>query len=435
MRAIAFATALALSSGGAVLAESLALTDARVIDGTGTPSKSARTILVVDGMIAGVFADGSQSLPGGVTVLDIGGRSVVPGLIDGHVHLNRSRSSPRDKQPEDLEAQLAALLRSGVTSVRELAGDARLSGELARRQMQGEIKAPRIYYSAVLYGPAFLEDPRVQGSQQGMSPGTAPWSRAVTANSDIVEVVAEARSAGATGVKLYASLDASLLDTLTAEAHRQGLKAWAHSVIFPAGPSEVVAAGVDSIIHSRGLIAEGRSDIPDTFAAGVPMWISRLDFRQTDPQAPRFLRLFSDIKSRGIVFEPALFADGDPARGSTGDWRDEMRIWSCKITEAAYSAGVTISAGTDTAAVSGALQRELERLVECGLPPLDAVRAATLNNAKALGIDSDYGTVEPGKVADLLVVDGDPETDISAISNVHIVMQDGRQIVGPGSPD
>jgi imidazolonepropionase-like amidohydrolase len=74
----------------------------------------------------------------------------------------------------------------------------------------------------------------------------------------------------------------------------------------------------------------------------------------------------------------------------------------------------------------------MERLVECGLSPIEAIRAATLNNAKALGIEGAYGTVESGKAADLLIVDGDPATDISSVSNVHMVVQGGRIIIGPG---
>lgn len=432
MRMVAMIAAFALLSSAAGVAEPLALTNSTIIDGTGSPPQPERTILIENGFIGGVFSEGERSLPSGVTVVDVGGRIVLPGLIDGHVHLNRSRLSLRDAQPEDREAALAALLRSGVTSVRELAGDARLSGELAQRQARGEIQAPRIYYSAVMYGPAFLEDPRVQSPQHGMAPGTAPWSRAVTADSDIAEVIAEARVAGATGIKLYTSLDAPLLNALTAEAHRQGMKAWAHSIIFPTGPSDVVSAGVDSLIHSRGLIAEGRADIPDTFAEGTQVWIRQLDFERTDPQAPRFAQLFSEMKRRSVIFEPALHADGDPAKGPTGDWRDEMRVWSCKIVDAAHRAGVAISAGTDTPAATGALQREMERLVECGLSPLDAIRAATLNNSKALGIEGTHGTVEAGKAADLLIVNGDPATDISSVSNVHMVVQGGQIIIGPG---
>ena len=428
--------ALALAVTGAAAAETLALTNARVIDGTGSPPQAGRTIVIQDGIIRGVHRDGDRPLPGGAKVLDVGGKTVIPGLIDGHVHLNSDqRASSQDERPEAREAALAKLLRSGVTSIRELAGDARLSGHLAQRQARGEIEAPRIYYSAVLYGPAFLADPRAQGSQRGIPPGMAPWSRAVTGDTDIARVVADARSTGATGVKLYASLDSALVAALTAEAHRQGLKAWAHSVTFPAPPGDVVAAGVDSIIHSRGLIAEGRADVPDTYAEGTQVWIRQLDFDGTDPAEPRFARLFSEMKRRGTIFEPALHADGDPAKGPSGDWRDEMRPWSCKITGEAHRAGVTISAGTDTRAAEGAIQREIARLVECGLSPLEAIRAATLNNAAALGIADRYGSVETGKVADLLIVDGDPARDIGALSKVATVIQGGRIVAQAERPN
>lgn len=413
--------AVAVLLSTTAFAQTLALTDARIIDGTGSSPQPDRTILIENGVIRAVFADGERPFPEGTNVVDVGGRTVLPGLIDGHVHLVPAKNR---------EGALAALLRSGVTSVRELAGDARLSGDLAQRQARGDIEAPAIYYSAVLYGPAFLEDPRAHGSQRGMAPGTASWSRAVTPDSDIPRIIADARSTGATGVKLYASLDSSLVTALTAEAHRQGMKVWAHSLTFPAGPSDVVAAGADSIIHSRSLIAEGRTDAPDTFAEGTQVWIRQLDFEQTDTQAPRFAKLFSEMKRRGTIFEPALHADGDPAKGPTGDWRDEMRVWSCKITGAAHRAGVTISAGTDTPASKGALQREMERLAECGLSPLEAIRSTTLNNAKALGIEETHGTLAPGKAADLLIVDGDPAANISAISEVHMVVQGGKIVAG-----
>lgn len=415
--------ALSLAVTSAASAESVALTNARIIDGTGAPPKTEQTILIEDGVIRAVHGDGERRLAQGVAVLNVGGRTVLPGLIDGHVHLIPAQNR---------EAALAALLRSGVTSVRELAGDARLSRELAQRQSRGDIESPRIYYSAVLYGPAFLEDPRSQGSQRGIAPGTAPWSRVVTADSDIRQVVAEARSTGAAGVKLYASLEASLVAALTAEAHRQGMKVWAHSVTFPARPSEVVAAGVDSIIHSRGLIAEGRSDVPDTFAEGTQVWIRTLDFHGTDPEEPVFAQLFAEMEKRGTIFEPALHADGDPAKGPTGDWRDAMRVWSCKITGEAHRAGVTLSAGTDTPATEGALQREMKRLVECGLSPVEAIRAATLNNAVALGTEDTHGSVEAGKVADLVIVNGDPTRDIGAVSNVETVIQSGRIVAERG---
>lgn len=137
MRIVAMIAAFALLSSAAAVAETLALTNARIIDGTGSPPQPHRTILIEDGFIRGVFSEGERSLPGGVTLVDVGDRIVLPGLIDGHVHLNRTRFSLRDAQPEDREAALEALLRSGVTAVRKLAGDARLSGELAQRQARG----------------------------------------------------------------------------------------------------------------------------------------------------------------------------------------------------------------------------------------------------------------------------------------------------------
>lgn len=400
-------------------ARMLVLTNATVVDGTGASSRANQTIVIEDGRIRSVVADGAPSLPDDAEIIDLGGKSVLPGLIDGHVHL---------LPLPDRATALQALLNSGVTTVRELAGDARISRDLAQRQGRGEIAAPAIYYSAVLFGPRFLEDPRARLAARGVEPGTAAWSRAVTADSELAEVIRDARATGATGVKLYASLDENLVSALTQEAQNQGLKVWAHSVIFPARPLAIVAAGADSVIHSRGLIALVQGDVPDSFAEGTQAWVRRQDFAGTPPDDPRFAALFREMVSRGTILESALLADGDPATGPTGDWRDAMRAWSCRITGEAYRAGVTISAGTDTSARAGAIQREMARLVECGLSPLDAIRAATLNNAKAIGIDATHGSIEPGKVADLIVVGGDPSRDIAAVSEVEIVIQGGRII-------
>jgi imidazolonepropionase-like amidohydrolase len=121
-------------------------------------------------------------------------------------------------------------------------------------------------------------------------------------------------------------------------------------------------------------------------------------------------------------------ADGDRAREPLEQWRGAMRDWACRATAAAHRAGVTIGAGTDGRAVAGELQYELGRLVECGLTQLEAIRAATLNNARAIGIESTHGTVEPGKAADLIVVAGNPADEIGATANVRLVMQAGRVI-------
>ena len=411
--------ALALVFAGPAAGEPLALQNVSVVDGTGSPPQEGRTVLISGGTIADVFATGTRALPEGTVVMDLPGHTIIPGLIDAHVHF---------LQAQDREGALRALLRSGVTTVRELAGDARISADLARRAANREIASPAIYYSAVFYGARFLEDARSQASAEGIEPGSAPWSRLVTPDSDLVQIIADARATGATGIKLYASLDPDMVAALTREAQRQGLKVWAHSAIFPAGADDAVAAGADSIIHAKGLITVGQDDIPGSFAEGTRAWMPARDFANIDPEESPFTELFQEMVRRGTILEPALMADGDLATRPLAPWRIAMRDWACRATGAAHRAGVIIGAGTDTRAQAGILHRELARLVECGLSPVEAIRAATLNNATAIGIEDTHGTIAPGKAADLVAVAGNPAHDIRATADIRIVVQGGRVI-------
>lgn len=420
-----FGTSIALLAAmtlpTAATAETIVLTNVRLIDGRGGPAQDDRTIVINNGKIAAVHADGAHQ-HAGAKVLDLSGFTVLPGLIDAHVHLANAK---------DREAQLRDLLYSGVTTVRELAGDTRITGDLARRASSGEIVSPAIYYSAVMFGPGFFEDERAQTSAEGTKPGTSAWSRVVTPDSDIASIVADARSTGATALKLYASLTPDLVTQLTEEAHRQGLLVWAHTMIFPAGVEHAVTAGADSVIHAKGMISLGRNDVPDTFKEGTQVWVRRFDYARTDPESEPFQSLYAEMVRRGTILEPALMADGERRPKPLPGWLAAMRDWACRATGAAHRAGVTIGAGTDGRGVAGELQRELQRLVDCGLTAVEAIRAATLANARAIGIEDTHGTIEAGKSADLIAVSGDPATDIGATRNVRMVIQGGRLIVAP----
>lgn len=422
MRWLKYLVGLTIFGATAANASPLAIRNVTVVDGTGAPPKPGQTVLVNDGKIADVFASGSRPLPPEISIIDLPGHTVLPGLIDAHVHVNDAKNR---------EAQLKAVLESGVTTIRDLAGDARITGDLARRAAHGEIISPAIYFPAVMFGAGFFEDDRAQRSAEGMLPGTSPWSRVVTDDGDIARIVADARSTGATGLKLYASLSPDLVAKLTSEAHRQGMLVWAHSVIFPAGVEHAVLAGADSIIHAKGMISLGRSDVPDTFRQGTSVWVQQFDYAGTDPEAAPFQALYAEMVRRGTILEPALMADGERRPKPLPAWLAALRDWACRATNAAHRAGVTIGAGTDGYVVAGELQSELGRLVDCGLSPLEAIKAATLNNARAIGIDKTHGTIERGKAADLIVVAGDPASDIAATADVRVVIQAGRVIVRP----
>lgn len=430
----AAAASLAIASPPAA-SETIAFVNANLIDATGAPPRAKQTVIVRDGRIHALFDSGSRPLPDGATIRDLSGLTLLPGLIDGHVHFTGGpaeadrKASPQERA-EALAPKLAELLRSGVTTVRELAGNAAVSRILARRQEAGDLESPSIHYAAVFYGPRFLDgDPRAALSSGEYEPGQAPWSRVVTPDLDIARAMADAKATGATGVKLYASLSPGQLVALGREARRAGLKVWTHSVVFPAGASDVIEAGTDVIVHSKGLVSiAGTQDISDNFREGTRNWMLGRPFGQIDPDGPLFRKAYAAMADRQIILEPALRADGDRASRPLPPPLAAMRDWACRATGAAYRAGVPIAAGTD---IGGELppfelQAELERLVECGLTPLDAIGAATLVNARAIGIQGTHGTIEVGKAADLVAVEGDPASDIAALRNVRLVVQGGR---------
>ena len=361
----------------------VALAHVTVIDGTGAPARPGRTLLLRDGRIAGEFASDSTEPPAGAEVLDLRGGWVIPGLIDTHVHL---ATDPSAGDRRDLVIQrLRNALHGGVTTVRDMAGDGRALAELARAALVGDIESPAIYYAALAAGPEFFTDPRVLAVSRGVPPGEAPWARAVTAKTDWRQVVAEARGTGATAIKVYAAVSAPVLKPLVREAHRQDLRVWAHAALFPARPSEVVAAGVDVVSHASLLAWETAERLPVSPSGGEcsrRAWTTR-----------RVQSLLKTMARRGTILDATLFVMGDAP--------PEIRRWSSEVTRAAWAAGVPVSAGTDSIGVDAPgtlpnIHEELALLVEAGLSPLDAITAATRNGARAIGIEAARGTIAPG---------------------------------------
>jgi len=397
-----------------------AIANVTVIDGTGAAPREHQTIVIKDGRIAEVFTTGSRALPSYLAVLDLSGRWAIPGLIDAHVHL-ATDPSEADRRPE-VERRLRRALYGGITVVRDMAGDARVLDDLARAARVGDIDAPAIYYSAIMAGREFLQDPRVRSSTRGAPVGKTPWVQAVDAQTNWQIAVAQARGTGATGIKLYAALDAAVLPPLVREAHRQGMRVWAHATLFPAKPSELVRAGVDVLSHASLLAWEGCDSLPSYRERAR---IAGLGVR---PDDPRIIRVLAAMAAHGTALDPTLWVMRD----------DTIRLaWSALVTKRAFAEGVPIVAGTDDMGNSAGgsmpnLHRELEFLVRyAGLTPTAAIVAATRNAARALGIEDTHGTIAEGKVADLVILDSDPIADIRNTRDILHVIREGRLYTPP----
>ena len=410
----------------------LVITGSTVVDGTGAGPRSGATIVVQSGRIAAVVEDGSEvalaALAGASLdeIIDAAGATVIPGLIDAHVHLATDPNA--DGWRERTERQLAELLAGGVTGVRDMAGDARALRPLADAVARGEIPGPRIDFAAIVAGPGFFDDPRVASSSTGVELGTAPWMRAVTAQSDIQAIVAEAVATGASGIKAYALVEPDMLARVAAAAHARGLRVWAHSTVFTTRPSEAVAAGVDVLSHAAYLVWEGSPPTTEYERRG------RGDYLTVPPDHPAVTRAIEAMAGAGTLLDAtASLMTRIATRDDIGDLR---RDWTFEVVRRAHEAGVGIVAGTDYPAAPGSapsIHEELAVLVEdVGLSPMDALVAATGNAARAIGIENDYGTIEPGKVANMVILDGDPLADVRNTTRIRLVVHSGVA-VSPGN--
>jgi imidazolonepropionase-like amidohydrolase len=395
---------------------SLLIRDVTLIDGNGGPPRAAVNVFVKDGYVSSI--DG-QAPSGAELTIDGRGLYLMPGLTDAHVHLS---GLPWDERAE----QLKRVLHGGVTMVYDVASDLRNTSDLSRAALVGEIESPTIHYAALFAGPAFFTDPRVVSTSRGYRPGDAPWNREIGPDTDLVTAVAEARGAGATSIKLYAALDGPTVRRIGDEALRQHVRLIAHSTVFPAKPSDLIAAGVKMLAHTPYLVWEGMP------ASTEFQKRARGDFAAVPADGPVITQLLQSMKEHDVTLNPTLwiFSDG-PAKDDLSSLRTP---WMNTVTRRAQDIGVVIAAGVDSLMTPGdplpMIHKEIEVMVSgAKLTPLQAITAATRGAAHAIGVDGTRGTVSPGKVADFLIVDADPSVEIRNTRRIRYVVKDGRIVV------
>ncbi len=278
---------------GAAHAGGTIYTNVTLIDGTGTPARPHMAIVVKDERIAAI----EPAVKPGKDVVDMHGAFALPGLINTHVHLATWPDLPF------AQAQLRRDLFAGITAVRDMAGDTRELGYLARTARIGETPGSDVYYAALMAGPEFFHDPRtVDSTQGGLVPGQTPWMRAVTRETDLALAIAEAKGTGATAIKIYADLPAPLVGAIAAEAHRQHLMVWAHAAVFPASPRDVVDAKVDVVSHACMLGYQASEKMPPAYHHRAAVEADKF----ANPNAA-LDGLLADMKTRGTILDATLY--------------------------------------------------------------------------------------------------------------------------------
>ncbi len=400
------------------------LRDVTMIDGLGNPPRPGTTLVIRDGRIADIIAAGETSPPGAID-LDVAGKYVMPGLIDAHVHL-ASTDRPRGV----LNALMQATLLGGVTSVRDMGGNGALVAELARAAELPGAASPAIFTAAVFAGPEahWFTDRRAPFFANHGPLAEAPWLVRVDRRTNIRDAVTRAKAFGATGVALDSFLTRSSVGDIANEARRQGLQVWSQSTVIPATPGDVVRARPTTMSHADQLVWQGRAGVPEALF-GRPGGIEAA-MTAVPPDAGPIRDVLQSMRERGVMLEPTLYI-GAQAAGLAGD-SDRVRIdrqvaYGAAVTALARETGVWIVAGTD--ALGGStpnLHAELQLLVaRAGLTPLEAIRAATFNAARAIGQAGELGSIEVGRRANLVVLDRNPADDIRNTQTIVLVVRDG----------
>jgi hypothetical protein len=402
---------------------------ATVISDAGSGKSTALTgmAIVVDGEIIKAIVPAAKldaAMTDGAEKVDARGLFVIPGLIDSHVHYAT--------QPARAiaEAELKRDIYGGLTGVRDMAGDARALADLSRAALINEIPSPDIFYSSLVAGPSFFQDPRTLVAALGMRAGQVPWLYAITEDSDLPMAVAQARGTGATGLKIYANLPGPVVRALIAEAKRQNFPVWTHQQVYPATPYDSLGATAVShvcmiarYILEPGKSSYGHSDEPP--------------YKGMTAADPGIAQYIAALAKSGTIMDATLSVYAPPRPGPDGKIAQSKRCpitLAGDITRAMREAGVTVIAGTDSDAGPDnawpALYAELEYLVRyAGFTPYQAIASATQNAAAAVGKQKEFGTLEPGKFANMVFLKKDPAQDIGNLRSVVFTVKRGNRFM------
>jgi len=423
----------------------IVITHATIIN-PGTSSVQAnRTVVIKGNRILSVSDTAQFQSPKNARVIDATGQYLIPGLWDMHVH-----SAFGDWFPGGRDIILPLFIANGITGVRDMGGDAPVLFEWRREIAEGEIIGPRMVISGPMLD-GYLPDGKLR----------FPSSIAITTPASAVAAVDSLKMQGADFIKVQSVISHDAYLAAAAEAHKQGLPIVGH-VPDKVRIEEVVEAGQKSIEHLMGIF-EGCSTQEEEFIRGkgnLQLLLTTQDQQRCDSltkllaqnqiwQVPTlawqrggtFLDQ-RDLKHQPLdKYVPAYWRDvtwrrftdemmSDLLRDPL-ELRQEYFTRNLQMVGALHHAGVPFMAGTDTAPgvyiMPGfSLHDELANFVEAGFTPMEALQTATSNPAKFLGREASSGSVEPGKITDLVLLSANPLEDIRNTQKISVVIADGR---------
>lgn len=392
-----------------------------MIDGTGTEPFGPATVLVEDGLIARVTQDAVRPEQG-AEVIDMPGCTLLPGFMDAHVHVTGLNSRAQVPPVPDVAyltlSNMLSALRHGVTTIRDTGSYHGIPVALKRAVMRKQLIGPRLVCCAKLIAMTGGHAYGLGTQADGIDGVVAAVREQVRDGADFIKIVTTHRAA-------RSEYTQEELDTLVQAAHRLDRKVACHAGVEP-GVGMAVRAGVDSVEHGWIASDETLRAMKERGTALVPT-LAVTDWAVYYPGEP--------------IITPTRQAQLAQMRLENIDILDDLTAYQegtrrrlPEVVKLAKEYGVMICAGTDAPLKElpyHAVIYEMELLVRLGLSALEAISAATWNNARLLGIDRQVGKVEAGLAADLVAVEGDPAEDITDARNVRFVMRDGRVVPDP----
>jgi imidazolonepropionase-like amidohydrolase len=397
-----------------------AFVGARLIDGTGSAPLENSVILVQNGRIQAVGAQGSVEIPDAAERVDLTGRTVIPGLVNTHAHAGNVRGLETGHYSrENVLDQLGLYARYGVTTVVSLGDDQQATMQLRDEQSDPRLDRARIFAAGTIITARTPEEAQTQVQQ--LSQMQPDWVK--------IRIDSQLGAQQKMSPETY--------QTVIEEAHRLGIPVAVH-VVELEDAKGALRAGADFVGHSVrdqpvdeemiALMRERRICLSPTLTRELSTFVYE--------ERPDF---FDDPFFQREVDPAIMDALQDPERQQAIRQNRGAQYWKAQLPLAMQNlktlsdAGVGIAMGTDTGAPTGRFQGyfehlELEMMAQAGLSPMQVIVAATGGAARCVGLDQEVGTIEPGKFADLIVLEGNPLEDIRNTRTIESVWISGNRV-------
>ncbi|MFT5730502.1 MAG: imidazolonepropionase-like amidohydrolase [Desulforhopalus sp.] len=428
------------------------ITNVAVIDGLGNSPVSGQDITLVDGKIAAIGATGRVKTPSGALKIDGTGMTAMPGLMDLHIHTQGGWGNgliPGERykvrvDDESVQQRLSGYVYSGVTTVMDVGGEHDYVLNKRKQINGGELFGPRYFTTGIPWSQS------PSGWDAG-STGASGGSVKVNDLAGIPKQMARYKAEGIEIIKLYAGLGSVAMQAIIEEAHKHdiltiadlwmlnmnrplmqttGLDGWAHSAPFAIAPKsdhEWMAKNNRFVIATAN-VGEKLGGMRVKDEKGQRLMLKEpliVDIWGKD-EVNEFYDVYPQIRE-GYYEGPRSFYQSN----NFGDLTEFRKIMNANI-KASFDAGVLVACGTDDIYASmwpgESTHREMELYVMAGVSNLEAIKACTYNAAKVLRRDKEFGSLQIGLSADLLLVQGDPSKNIDDTRNVQQVFMRGKQV-------